>query len=697
MKITKVKTTKGELGSPVTTDLDAIVERMRSESTREAVREIANQAHFRMLDPKNNEALGPLASADKLPRLVFSATFGKGGFDDVRSMTGLLLMDVSCPKGMEEIEAVRKRVAAVPYTVLAFAGSSRKTLKVVMRVAYADGYESQTPEEYLALLQKAQQTAVPIYQALAQCDLRVQPLSWTSGCRLSHDPQLFYHADAQSLPVVREAQGALTPYVGAKVEDDGSVQLRPCRDEIERLRTEFYTCLQHAIEAHPESDADEALVVTLADYCRKAGLAEEACVKRTLWLSRVNQSEDVVRKIFRAVYAKPYEGKLISQMNEKERIARTIREFLTRRYQLRYNEVKQIVEFRKNDQTYQVWQPLTDRDQKRIAFEEMLEGGHGWSMDIELYVHSSMVPTYNPILEFLGGVGKWDGKHDYIEEFASRLKTNYDRWPHFFHRWFLAMVAQALNMSRDYGNSVVPLLIGPQALKKSNFCRNILPYALREYYMDDIKLDNPEQTERVLSRMWLVNIEEFNAKTEREQAKIKRLLTEKDVQVRKMRSDLYVMKPRLCSFIATTNDYQPLTDPTGSRRYLCVEVTGQADMSGTINYRQMYAQALAELERGDTYWFTYEDEQEITQHNQRHQLRTSIEDVLSNLYAPAEHHQQYFLTTTDILQHLRKNLAAADVPTLRKLGIALKRQQYPSGSVDGVHGYYLKARRATKK
>ena len=227
MKITKIKTKNGELGSPVTIELDAIVERMRSESTREAVREIASEAHSRLLDPKNNQLLGALGASDRLPRIVFSATFGKGGFDDLRSMTGLLLMDVSCPKGMEEVEAVRKRVSAVPYTVLAFAGSSRRTLKVVMRVAYADGYESQTSGEYLTLLQKAQQTAVPIYQTLAQCELRVQQLSWWSGCRLSHDPQLFYRADAQPLPVVRETQGVLAPYTGARIDDDGSVQLRP--------------------------------------------------------------------------------------------------------------------------------------------------------------------------------------------------------------------------------------------------------------------------------------------------------------------------------------------------------------------------------------------------------------------------------------------------------------------------------------
>ena len=131
----------------------------------------------------------------------------------------------------------------------------------------------------------------------------------------------------------------------------------------------------------------------------------------------------------------------------------------------------------------------------------------------------------------------WDRKQNYIEDFARRLPTDYVDWPKYFHRWFLAMVAQALDINRDYGNSMVPMLIGDQGFKKSNFCKNILPLGMREYYMDDIKMDNAEQVERVLGRMWLLCIDEYNAKTAREQAKIKRILTEKDVQVRKMRSD----------------------------------------------------------------------------------------------------------------------------------------------------------------
>ena len=38
--------------------------------------------------------------------------------------------------------------------------------------------------------------------------------------------------------------------------------------------------------------------------------------------------------------------------------------------------------------------------------------------------------------------------------------------------------------------------------------------------------------------------------------------------------------------------WQPLTDPTGSRRYLCVEVTGIIDTESPVNYQQLYAQAV---------------------------------------------------------------------------------------------------------
>ena len=698
-KITKIKTRFGELGAPVTTDLEAIVERMRSDDTKDAAKRVASVALHSRLAEEQGAARYYIQDADDLPYLVFSATFGKRGFDQPTSASQLLLLTIPCPDGQRQVEEMKARVAQLPYTLLSFAGVSGVTLKVVVRCQYKDDAKPWEPrgknkvldaDQYLAFLKEAHDTASRLYMNLAMCNMMVSEQTLARGCRMSHDPQLYYNPQAMPLPVIRDEGSVLKPYEGTKADDDGQVIWYPDYDERERIQMEYYTCLSKALDDQPE--CDEQCLVQLAGYCQKARLEEEACVMRTHWDGRFRQlGLDVIRKVFRETYKKPYDGRTLSQMNEKERIIRFIEDFFARRYQLRYNVVKQMTEFRSNDLAFKPWEPLTDRQLKSIVVEQMKEGGESWMNDIRIYIESAHVKDYNPIHEFLAGCGEWDGKKDYIEDFARRLPTNYQQWPKYFHRWFLAMVAQALNINRDYGNSMVPMLIGGQGIKKSNFCKNILPPSMREYYMDDIKMDNAEQVERVLGRMWLVCIDEYNAKTDREQAKIKRLLTEKDVQIRKMRSDQYTMTPRLCSFIATTNDPTPLPAGDGSRRYLCIEVTGQVDMSGHIPYKQMFAQAVTELNTpGCIYWFTSDDEQQIQQHNQQYQQQSSVEEVLTTLFMPTNDHKRENLwRTQDIQSELSKHLKAPDVPNLTILGKALKNLRWPRGGNNGARGYYL--------
>ena len=696
-KITKIKTRGGVLGMPVTTELDAIVTRMRSDDSKE----VANRIHAVALHSRLMEAEGMpryyIKDCDNLPYLVFSATFGKRGLEHPLSFSQLLLLDIPCPEGLRQVTELKNRVAQLPYTLLAFAGVSGVTLKVVVRCQYSNDEKpwvltdkTLDADKYLAFLKTAHECAARIYTSLTMCDLIVDEQSLAHGCRMSHDPQLYYNPEAIALPVVRTGDSVLQAYEGTKADDDGQVVWYPDYDERERIQMEYYTCLSKALDEQPT--CDEQCLVLLAGYCQKAHLEEEACVARTHWDRRFRLlGIDIIRKVFRETYKKPYNGKTLSQMNEKERIIRFIEDFFARRYQLRYNVVKQLTEFRPNDLAFKPWQPLTDRLLKSMVVEQMKEGGESWMNDIRIYLESAHIKDYNPVHEFLAGCGEWDGKADYIEDFARRLPTNYQQWPKYFHRWFLAMVAQALDINRDYGNSMVPMLIGGQGIKKSNFCKNVLPPSMREYYMDDIKMDNAEQVERVLGRMWLVCIDEYNAKTDREQAKIKRLLTEKDVQIRKMRSDQYTMTPRLCSFIATTNDLTPLPAGDGSRRYLCVEVTGEVDMSGRIPYKQMYAQAVYELQvRNALYWFTSDDEQEIQRHNRPYQQASSIEEVLTNLFAPTnKHKRENFWQVQDIQKELSKHLKASDVPNIIKLGKILKALRWPRGGNTGSRGYYL--------
>jgi predicted P-loop ATPase len=690
MKITKIKTRAGEFGAPVTTDLDSVVERMCSMENKEVADKIALQSR---LMSQQGMPRYLIRETDALPYLIFSATFGKDGFDKPNRFTSLLLLDIPCPEGIHQVAEMRSRMRQIPYTLLTFAGVSGATLKVVVRCQYDKDTQLDTGD-YLAFLKDAHESAARLYGALAQCDLLVRETALTNGCRMSYDPQLYYNPDAEVLPVVRSLNDPLKAYEGTKVTDDGTVVWYPDDDERERIQLEYQVCLSKAIDDSPE-DMEECLQ-KLADYCHKARLAEEACVKRASWNARFKPlGIDLIRKTFRNAYKKAYKGKKMSQMNEKERIMRSVENFLQRRYELRYNVVKGITEFRPNDLRFKEWKPLTDRDMKSLVVEEMKEGGESWMNDIRTYLESAHVRDYNPIHEFLRGCGDWDGKHDYIEDFARRLPTKFEQWPKYFHRWFLAMVAQALNINKDYGNSMVPLLIGDQGYMKTQFCNHILPESMREYYTKSIHMDNAEQVERVLGRMWLVNIDEYDSKTPREQAKIKRLLTEKNVQTRKMRSDQYTLTPRICSFIATTNDFMPLPSGDGTRRYLCVEVTGKVNMEGRIPYRQMYAQAVAELRKPDCiYWFTADDERLIQQHNSEFQEESAPEMLLSEIFEPVTtHKKEYFWTVTAIQKELGKHLKSADVPNFNQLGAAIKKMHWKRCKNKNGRGYYLQLRK----
>ena len=687
MKITKIKTSLGSFGCPVTTDLDTIVERMRSPKTKEIADRIANTALQSRLAMQKGMPRYFIADTDRLPYLLFSATFRQRSLDRPAALTGLILLNLPCPKGGAQLSELRRRVSQIPYTLLAFAGVSGVTLKVVVRC----DCEAEEGDDFLDFLRDAHESGARLYTTLAMCDLIADEQRLSRGCRLSYDPHLYYNPGALPMPVVREAHSPLTVYEGARADDQGTVVWFPDDDVRERLGMGFQTCLSKAID-EGGNEAEHCLQL-LADYCHKACLEEEGCTVRAIWTARFKPlGDDLIRKTFRNAYKKPWSGGPLSQMNEKERIMRSIEDFLARRYELRFNTVKQNTEFRPNDLRFRQWQPLLDRDLRSIVVEEMKEGGESWFNDIKTYIESAHIRKYNPIHEFLAACGSWDKKADYIEDFARRLPTAYDRWPQYFHRWFLAMVAQAMNLNPDYGNSMVPLLIGEQGFLKTQFCNHILPPSMREYYMKDIKMDNAEQVERVLGRMWLVNIDEYDAKTQREQAKIKRLLTEKFVQVRRMRSDQYTMVPRLCSFIATTNDQTPLPSGDGTRRYLCIEVTGHVDMSGTIPYKQMYAQAVAELSSPDCiYWFTADDEREIQQHNEQYQQESAPEQVLAQLFEPTnEHHKEFFWTNTAIQEELRKHLKAADVPNLVAITATIKKLRWQRCKTKGMRGYYLK-------
>ena len=148
--------------------------------------------------------------------------------------------------------------------------------------------------------------------------------------------------------------------------------------------------------------------------------------------------------------------------------------------------------------------------------------------------------------------------------------------------------------------------------------------------------------------------------------------------------------PRLSPLIATTNDLEPLYDPTGSRRYLCCEVTGIIDTDTPIDHRAIYAQAVTELRGGGQWYFSKAEEADIERHNQNYRRQSTPETVLLSYFEPAERSKDHFMLAADIQKELRKHVRMTDVPSIKKLTLALKACHFPYGKIQGVRGWYAR-------
>ena len=164
------------------------------------------------------------------------------------------------------------------------------------------------------------------------------------------------------------------------------------------------------------------------------------------------------------------------------------------------------------------------------------------------------------------------------------------------------MVMHWRGTDKKYANNVSPLLVGPQGCRKSTFCRSLIPPAMRAYYTDSIDFSRKTDAELYLNRFALINIDEFDQISATQQGYLKHILQKPIVNMRKPYGNAVLEMRRYASFIATSNQKDLLTDPTGSRRFICIEVTGTIDTNKAIDYEQLYAQAMSELDHGERYF-----------------------------------------------------------------------------------------------
>jgi hypothetical protein len=621
---------------------------------------------------------GSLA-ADELP-MIWPAQGEKGQY------TGLVLLEFRVDEGFEVLERLRQRVNLWPQTLLSFESANGRSLLVLIPYRLTGG-ELPVDEPQAALFHAyAYKRAADFAYGSTGRKVKEVKHDGSEWFHVSFDLDAYYQPNALPIEMDQPSEPlteASAKMVSQPAEVTLDTEMLPGYTRREMDTTKFnFICRELA---YAEEMEKEEYAMRLASECRKAGIDKELAIKLTISMGEYFKKDIMVRSTFNNVYenhplgmANPIEKSLMHQQ--------LLEEFLRRRYMFRRNSVTGDLEYQEKHRYALWWKPLTEEARNDINNAAIEEGIKVWPKDLERVIVSEKTDTYDPVREWISKLPQWDGR-DRLGELADRVRTQTPGWRDNFKIWMRSMVSQ-WRAGRDamYGAQMVLMLVGGQGTRKSTFMRMLLPRELSPFYIDRIDFANKKEALRALSRFLLINIDEYDQISKAQTAFLKHLIQRTDVKERKLYSTTFEQSQRYAAFCATTNSLVPLKDESGSRRYMVVEVDGMIDTDTqgerAIDYPQLYAQIVQEIEQGEEYAFTGEREQQIIAQNADYYETPNVVSLFEDLFRQPQVGDEVLLKSpTELLTYIKdkKKLNVVTQANATLLGSYLHRKGFAKG------------------
>ena len=614
MKVTIVHTNNKKQLLVSTKTMEKLMERFARDDSKLTI------THFRESVPYLSNNYEGYKDMPKWMHIYPAAEFAKDENNNLKmkAFNGILLLKFGNITDVDGVEGIKRSVAILPSTLAAITGADGKTVIVLIKFQGEKDSLPTSEADAELLYRIAYQQIFPVYQAIVKASILVDgpKPSIEAGSTLSQEPSIH-----NSFMMTLDAE----PYFNSK-----AVAMK--------------------IDSHARSQNLTPNTGNNQQMIADSGTAEA---------KNDNKKED----------KNSVRSNIVSMMK-----------LLESRYDFRYNTVMKYVEYLPKDKGWYGYRPVEPRVQKRMTLEVQLANIRVSIKDVRNYLESDLLSTYNPVEDFLFKcAGKWDGK-DYIRALARTVPTDNPYWEDWFYTWFLAMVNQWRSYShRKYGNSVAPLLISKQGYNKSTFCRSLVPPELQWGYNDNLVLSEKRQVLQAMCQALLLNLDEFNQISPQvQQGFLKNIIQLPSVKMKPPYGSHVQEFPRMASFIATSNMEDILSDPSGNRRFLGVELTGPIDVSQLPNYEQLYAQALAALQAGEKTYFDAEQTKLIMASNRKFEVISPV-DQYFNLYFDLtdDAKQGEYLTAAEIFQELKSHIGSS-VKLSNLISFGRKLSQMPS-------------------
>lgn len=336
--------------------------------------------------------------------------------------------------------------------------------------------------------------------------------------------------------------------------------------------------------------------------------------------------------------------------SKPEDLHEQVKTYLFAKYNFRFNVLTEQTEYRlrEGNGTFAV---VDRRVLNTLVIEVREQGMNCWDKDVARLLRSYYVGNFHPFYDYMSHLPEWDGV-DRVGPLALRVDDS-PVWTEGFHRWMLALTAQWMGVEMRCANTLTPLLLSTrQGLAKSTFCRLLMPPELRAYYLDKFDLNSRSNVELKLGQFGLINLDEFDRYSAAAVASLKNLVQLKNLTVRKAYAGYFSQLGRIASFIGTSNVLELLNDPSGSRRFLCVEVKHPIDCS-PLDYAQLFAQLKAEVVSGERLWMDEAEERKLQEHNRFFKRLHPEQEVFFRLFGlPEREGDGRLLSVAEIFRRL---------------------------------------------
>ena len=600
MKVTIVHTNNKKQLLVSTKTMEKLMERFARDDSKLTI------THFREYVPYLSNNYEGYKDLPKWMHIYPAAEFAKDENNNLKmkACNGILLLKFGNITDVDGVEGVKRSVAILPSTLAAITGADGKTVIVLIKFQGENDSLPTSEADAEHLYRIAYQQIFPVYQAIVKASILVDgpKPSIEAGSTLSQEPSIH-----NSFMMTLDAE----PYFNSK-----AVAMK--------------------IDSHARSQNLTPSTGNNQQMIADSGTAEEDSNEKN---NNKKEDKNSVR------------SNIVSMMK-----------LLESRYDFRYNTVMKFVEYMPKEKGWYGYQPVDPRVQKRMTLEVQLADIRVSIKDVRNFLESDYIKNYNPIEEYLFQCyDKWDGK-DHIRALARTVPTANPHWADWFYTWFLGMVDQWRGYShRQYGNSVAPLLISKQGYNKSTFCRRLLPPELQWGYSDNLILSEKRQVYQAMAQFMVINLDEFNQISPQVQQGFLKNLIQLPTLKYKPPYGSHVMEfPRLASFIATSNMKDILSDPSGNRRFIGVELTGPIDVSVRPNYQQLFAQALSALNNGEKSYFDAQQVKLIMKSNSQFEIIQPIDQYFLLYFELVENEKEgEYLTAAEIFDYLKKQIGSS--------------------------------------